>query len=92
MVAVVAVLALALPAAASACSGTVIHNAAVYRNSNGTGFIKNKAPGEPVSGPGSLQWVAGHEAFWVEVSLGGGGNGWMDNNDIESLNCSDPWL
>ncbi len=89
----VAMAALAVPASAYAeCSGTVIHRAAVYANSNGTGFIKNKEIGEHISGPqNGFYWVAGAEAPWVEVNVSGGSHGWMDINEIGSLTCNDPW-
>lgn len=88
-----AAIALAAPAAAHAeCSGTVIHRAAVYSNSNGTGFIKNKEIGESIVGPqNGFFWVRGAEAPWVEVNVSGGSHGWMDINEIGSLTCNDPW-
>lgn len=89
---------MAVPGTASAafeCSAYVSHNAAVYENPNGTGFIKNKYIGEHVTGPEASYgpyWVAGTVSPWVEVWVSGYPHGWMDINEIQEANtCFNPW-
>lgn len=81
---------LTMPTIASACEAFVSHTAAVYEHDNGTGFIKNKFVGERVAGPttGFSEWVSPIHP-WVEVNVSGGTFGWMDFNEIQTLNsCS----
>ncbi len=91
-------MALALPALASAdCSTLMGHNAAVYRYTNGTGYIKTKYAGEYVSGP---QWEedlfdwepAGVTSPYVTVNYGGS-YAYMNWDEINSGadTCGDPW-
>lgn len=78
---------------ATECTANVSHFAAVYETPEGTGFIKNKEIGEPITGPdfGGF-WVGGTFSPWVEVHVSGHPSGWMDINEIASHNtCLNPW-
>lgn len=91
-----AAMALAAPAIASAeCTAIVSHTAAVYENSNGTGFIENKFIGEGVRGPEAFsEWINGASSPWVDVWRGAPGKsiGYMDINEIATSNtCNNPW-
>lgn len=85
--------AVAIPASASACEGFLGHEAAIYANSNGTGFIKNKYPGEEITGPGYPYeyWFSGSVAPYIKVHVADRPDGYMDFNDLETTDCYDPW-
>ncbi|MGN6372635.1 MAG: hypothetical protein ACTHM1_06555 [Solirubrobacteraceae bacterium] len=91
----VALAALALPASANAlaCEGILGHEAAIYKNPDGTGFIKNKYPGELIKGPGAPYefWTPGSVSPWIEVYVSERPNGYMDVNYFNNTDCLDPW-
>jgi len=93
----IAMAALAISLAASgsayACHGIVGHRAAIYRYSNGTGWIKDKLPGEAVAGPGNDYevWFAGNENPWIVVHVSERPDGYMDVNDLSETTCYNPW-